>query len=555
VESFERNYGLVAQADLLSCAALLSGEWADPVCTVEWVDSQAGQPQHANFEAALDFEALRHPILSLQRSVVANSLSWDRAFVLTGPNTGGKTVLLKSVGLAVAMAWSGLPIPAKAAQIPRDLTGLFADIGDEQSLEQNLSTFSGHLLVLKEALTHAHAGDLVLIDEIATGTSPEEGQPLAQAVIEKLLESQVRVFVTTHYGSQKQFAMIDERCRIASMAFDSLHGRPTFEVMLDIPGESSAFEIAEQSGLPEGVVARARELRGELSPDLRAAIERLEEARRRLITKEEDLARSEAKAREREGKAQEKVLEYERLQRQGLGEEARSVLKNLNSLRDELSQAVKRASSEVLSPASASNLFVKIGEASDEARSMIEGEADLGTRPIADDELKADAIVEVEGFGLGRVVETPRDLSRGAKTSVQVQVGEIQMSVTRSKLKKPSPERMQKFKTAQAALRAARERRDRGGTSQGRASAVAGTLVCDVRGRTVPEAMRKVEIALNELSRDEDAIVTIIHGHGSDRLKDNIRDYIRRQRDDLEYRPGTWPGEGGDGVTVVERAK
>jgi DNA mismatch repair protein MutS2 len=545
VESFKRNYDLVAQADFLSCAALLTGEWAGGVCAAEW----------ASERVALEFEALKHPILSLQRPVVANSLSWDHAFVLTGPNTGGKTVLLKSVGLAVAMAWAGLPIPAQTAQIPTDLKGLFADIGDEQSLEQNLSTFSGHLLILKEVLTQAHEGDLVLIDEIATGTSPEEGQPLAQAVIEKLLDSGVRVFVTTHYGSLKQFAMVDERCRIASMAFDSVHGRPTFEVMLDIPGESSAFEIAEQSGLPEEVVGRARELRGELSPDLKAAIGRLEEAQRRLTAKEQDLARSEAKAREREDKAQEKILEYERLQRQGLGEEARGVLKSLNSLRDELSQAVKRSSSEAPNATNASNLFVKIGEAADEARSMMEGEVDLGARPIADDELKADAVVEVEGFGVGRVVETPRDLSRGAKTPVQVQIGEIQMSVVRSKLKKPSSERLQKFKTAQASLRAARERRERAPNPSSRGSAVAGSVVCDVRGRTVVDAMRKVEIALNELSRDEDAIVTIIHGHGSDRLKDNIRDYIRRQRDDLEYRPGTWPGEGGDGVTVVERAK
>jgi DNA mismatch repair protein MutS2 len=154
------------------------------------------------------------------------------------------------VGLAACLAWAGLPVPAKSAKLPAALRGLYADIGDDQDLSQNLSTFSGHLSVINEIIASAKPGDLVLIDEIATGTSPEEGQPLAQAILEELLIRPCHVFVTTHYAALKQFAMTDERLRIAAMAFDSNTKQPTFEVILDVPGESSAFETAKQLGLP-----------------------------------------------------------------------------------------------------------------------------------------------------------------------------------------------------------------------------------------------------------------------------------------------------------------
>ena len=544
VGALGRNLGKIADADFISAGLGL-------------VESWNGQATVAKPGSKVAFEKLFHPVLCQSRKVVANDLQFSEAFILTGPNTGGKTVLLKSVGLCIALAWSGLPVPADSAEFPADLNGLIADIGDDQSIEQNLSTFSGHLLVLKEMIETSQAGDLVLVDEIATGTSPEDGQPLAQAVIEELLNRKVRAFITTHYGSLKQFAMMDERCRIASMAFDSKSKRPSFEVVLDIPGESSAFEIADQLGFPTLVTERAKLLRGEVSKDMKVAISRLEDARAKFLDKVRDLETREQEALTREQRAQSKVMEFESKMREGLSVEAREVLKGLQALREELALAVKKATQGDLSQG-ANPLFVKISDAGEQVRSVVEhgSKFNLSSKPLEDADLVAGAVVEVEGFGLGAVVEIPRDLQKGPRTSVLVQMGDLQTSVQRSKLRKASADRARSYQASRAVSFAGRDRVGGGkGSASAKAAASSGSKICDVRGKTVDDAMRRIESALNELAHNEDAVVTIIHGHGSDRLKDSIRGYIQKERDDLCYRSGTWPGEGGDGVTVVERAK
>lgn len=538
VEPMQRNQALLTRADFLAAAADFSLDWNCDASAVEWGEEIA-------------FEKLRHPLLALKQQVVANTFSWRGALVLTGPNTGGKTVLLKSVGLAVSLAQAGLPVPAASCRLPIDLKNMRADIGDDQNLDANLSTFSGHLLVLKEMLEFAESGDLVLIDEIATGTSPEEGQPLAQAVIEKLLDKGVHVFVTTHYGALKNFAMSDERCRIAAMSFDNRAKAPTYEILLDIPGSSSAFEAAEQLELPASVIERARQLRGDGSEDLTKAVKRLEEARLRFLDREQGLETSEQKAREREHKAQQKVLEYEAKQREGLGEHAREILRGFQEMREELSLAVKSASMDDLK-AGATKLFTKISDGAEKLRDL-RGEAnrtEASLSPLSDEEVREDAIVEVENIGIGTLLEVPKNFD--ARTFVTVQVGELKMRIQRAKLRKPAIDRVQKHMATRSASLAARGRRLNEQSLKSGGSPLSNSSICDVRGRTVEEALRKLEIALNDLMHFDQGNVTVIHGHGSDRLKDSIRNYLEK-RDDLLFRPGSWPGEGGDGVTVVER--
>ena len=554
LRAFETNVEIITRADFLLASSLWIEDWKRVATVAEDLTATGA-------DSFLTFEGLYHPLLCLQREVVDNSLSWKGAFVLTGPNTGGKTVLLKSLGLSVLLARSGLPVPAQKATVPSDLRGVMADIGDDQSIEENLSTFSGHLKVLKGMLENTRPGDLVMVDEIATGTSPEEGQPLAQSVIEELLNRNLRVFVTTHYGGLKTFAMTDERCRIASMSFDKAHRKPTFKIQLDLPGDSSAFEIAEQMGLPSAVLNRARSLRGEMNEDVSLALSRLEKARLQLIEKEKQLEFAESKARERELKAQEKAKELDLKQREGLGEEAKSLLKSLSQLRDELSTSVRSATSVELGQG-AKNLFSKISEVSDEIRGRVaEKSSQLGEDlELHDNQIVGDLWVEVDGFGVGRIVETPKDFSRGAKTPVLVLVGDLQVGVPRSKIKKLSREKERHAKTQKALTDTHKEKKLGApvisSTAVRPSSAGSGSLLCDVRGKTVEEALRKVENSLNEIYRtEEEILVTIIHGHGSDRLKDAIRGYLKKERADLSYRTGSWPGEGGDGVTVVERAK
>lgn len=543
--SLRKNRDVLARADLLSAASEFAGAWGPRVCAPEWRDSKG-----------LNFRELAHPLLALHRKVVPNSIGWDGGLVLSGPNTGGKTVLLKSVGLGVCFAWAGLPVPAQEFQIPKNLQGLSADIGDDQDLERNLSTFSAHLAVLKELLADCQPGDLSLIDEIATGTSPEEGEPLAQAVLEHLLSAGARFLVTTHYRSLKHFAMSDERVRIAAMAFDRMTRTPTYEIIPDIPGESSALETAEQLGVPADIIKRARALRGDTSEDLEKAVQRLEKARKIFEEREREALAAKARSDDEAKKLREKINDYEQKQKEGLAAEAKETLKQLHALRDELAEAVKGAQSQDLA-AGASKLFTKISDAGEQTRGVVDA-ANKGQGPLplaADADIVVDAVLDIDGLGLGTVLEVPRDIS-AARAVVVVQVGDLRTRVVRSRLRKPPTDRVRAFETHRAANVAARERNIEKAAEKSAergASARTSNLICDVRGKGTDEAMRRLDPLLNELFRGASATITCIHGHGSDRLKDTIRNYLSKERQDLVYRPGSWPGEGGDGVTIIER--
>lgn len=555
VPSWQGNLQLLTTADLLQASSLWAGEWGASVAVPE-------------FGTKLSMGDLIHPLLVRSRPVVANSLHWEQALVLTGPNTGGKTVLLKGVGLAVLMARSGLLVAAKHFELPQGLGGVFADIGDEQSIEENLSTFSGHLINMKHLIETAQAGDLVLVDEIATGTSPEEGQPLAQALIEAFLDRNMLVFVTTHYGGLKAFAMADPRCRIASMVFDRKTQRPSYRIEMDLPGDSSALEIAEQLGIPQAVITRARKLKGEVNEDMTAALKRLEESRRKLEELTEGLKRQEDECRVREDRLKLRQSEWEARERRGISDESREIIKQLHHMRDELSARVKALRQEDLK-GGALEAFSAISGLSEQMRSAAggaESRFDPTLAPIEDRELVEGVVVEVDGFGLGTLMETPRDFLKGPKTQLSIQIGEMPLKVLRSRVRRASEQRVREHRAGLASVKAARSRKERSlpqvlGRAGSLASSSSGNItgagrgsgVCDVRGRRVEDALRRVESALNDLSFDDVETITIIHGHGTDRLKDAIRTYIEKERPDLQFRHGSWPGEGGDGVTLVER--
>jgi DNA mismatch repair protein MutS2 len=544
VGTFERNQEILARADLMSAGLEFLLETHSELCV----------PRRGEH---LSYEGLKHPLLCLKRTVVANDLAWKQALLLTGPNTGGKTVLLKGVGLSLCLSAAGFPVTAKNAEVPRDLSGLFVDIGDEQSLEQNLSTFSAHLLSLKDMIEHAQPGDLLLLDEIATGTSPEEGQPLAQAVIEDFLDRGVRAMVTTHYGALKQFALTDERCRIAAMAFDTQSQRPTYEVILDIPGESSAFETAASVGFPARLLERARRLRGEASQDVTKALKRLEDVRREFQEKEARLETELDRARKREEQAQRSIEQYSLKQKDSLSDESKKLLKQLTEIRDDVAQAVKGASVQDLAGGGAHKLFQKISDAAQEIRSRVhkEAEAQSSSSPLAPEELQPGCVVDIEGLGTGTILELPKGDLQAPAGQFTVQVGELKTRVARVRLTRPTGEQARAYRSNRASQDQARERKAQSASGSASLLQATGSKICDVRGKNVDDAMRRIETALNELTRYEEGIVTIIHGHGSERLKDSIRSYLTSKRDDLVFRPGSWPGEGGDGVTLVERAR
>lgn len=546
VDAFIFNISLMSLADLLSAVASMTRRWVSSDLSV------------ANWSGnVFSVQTVRHPLLLVEGTVIPNSLDWEQGLIVTGPNTGGKTVLMKAIGLCVCMAAVGMPIPCAAMRIPENLSRVESVIGDEQDLALHLSTFSAHLRHLGEMIDAATPNTLLLVDEIATGTSPEGGQPLAQATIEELLRKGAYVLVTTHYTSLKHFAMSDDRCRIAAMAFDSATRKPTYRLILDVPGESSAIDTAQELGFPLDVVTRARTLRGEVSEDFKVAVRKLEEARTRLDVKEEELSQATKSLEAAQKRSEQRERELQAKIKAAVDAEARQILSELRELREDLSKSVKGASKEDLA-SGATKLFTQISDASEKLRSMqSQTLEDVVPSPIG--ELKVGDLVEIMGLGLGTVVELPKDFESNQKASVAVQVGDIKTRVSKQRLSKPSSNKKATFVAQKSAVHAAQERKQAKSfliadkVSKGDPQA-AGSNICDVRGKTVPEALSRVETSLNDLLQDEGfASLTIIHGHGYSKLKDAIRSYLEKDRHDVSFRSGSWPGEGGDGVTVVER--
>ncbi|MEE2887398.1 MAG: hypothetical protein VX951_08205 [Planctomycetota bacterium] len=299
-------------------------------------------------DGALRLDDARHPLLlaAMAREDI-HPLSLElgdrfRVLVVTGPNTGGKTVVLKTIGLLSLMALSGVPIPARAGARVPVFDGVFVDVGDAQGITQNLSTFSSHIMRIAGCLSEVTERSLVLLDELGSGTDPEEGGALGYAVLEELERRQVSSVVTTHLGRLKEFAYQHTGAENGSMAFDSESHRPLYRLELGIPGASHALDIAERVGLPGGIVARAREHLGLRDQRMEEAIERVHDVRRHA---EANRAESEAVKRstdEAARQAEDRLVELGRKEA-WLEEEADQVVDSgLREVREEVEAALKQ---------------------------------------------------------------------------------------------------------------------------------------------------------------------------------------------------------------------
>lgn len=539
VPFFITNQEQLALADYLQATARIVSKW-DNFCVATQGDE-------------LSFQNLAHPLLSLQTKVVSNSLEWKEALILSGPNTGGKTVLLKSVGMALLFARSGIPVCGTSAKVPFELKKVFAEMGDDQNLFEKLSTFSAHIQSLSRIFKEASRGDLVLIDEIATGTAPEEGQALARAVIEYFMEKGVRVFVTTHYGALKIMALADERCRVASMAYDVKKRAPLFKIIMDVPGESSALDAAERLGIPEGVLGRAKQLLGDDSKDLTKAIKNLESSRKHFQDKLLEVEDSK-KVFQQKTKELERLKELADEKLRNLSrEEAKEILRDFKSLREELASKILSLKNE---GKESKQIFEDISQKTQELKNLALEDVPFvqPKRGIDPQKLKKGMIVEIAGLGMGQVEEDFQAVSN-TKASVSVKVGEIKTRVGVERIFDVTNEEKLRFDQSRKSWLGV-EKRKSGPKVQvvSQSKAQVGSFVCDVRGKTWEEASRKIDSALNQLTAREATSVTIVHGHGKEVLKERIRTYLEKERTEFKFRTGSWPGEGGDGVTIVEEA-
>jgi DNA mismatch repair protein MutS2 len=488
----------------------------------------------------LNLRQARHPLLTGEVVPISVHLGYQfDTLVITGPNTGGKTVTLKTIGLLALMAQSGLHIPVAEGSELGVFNAIFADIGDEQSIEQSLSTFSSHLTNIVGILNQAGPGSLVLLDELGAGTDPDEGAALAQAILERLHEMGARTVATTHYSQLKNFAFTRERVENASVEFDAVTLKPTYRLLIGKPGASNAFEIARRLGLAPDVVERARsfmtveqvqvaDLMQQLERARQQAERELEEARRVREEAEELRARYRA-LKEELAARRENLLSRAR-------EEARLLVKRA---RQEAEEAIRELRARLADEAARVR-----EEAIREAREKLAGMQErLQPEPAASAPPGAGAVPKT--VSVGQTVFLPRFNQTGTVVAppedgeVQVQVGMIKINVPLGELRLPAGEESSRGEVRVSAL------------MEDKVRSISTRL--DLRGLRAEEALQEVEKYLDDATLAGLSRVFLVHGKGTGALRAAIQQRLKTDRRVKSFRLGEH-GEGGTGVTVVDLA-
>jgi len=484
---------------------------------------------------ALDLKAARHPHLVLAgRPCVANDIRLDAGSILivSGPNAGGKTVALKTAGLAVLMARAGLHVLAAPESRLGFFPSVLTDIGDAQSLEQDLSTFTGHLVNLRSFLAGGGPGVLLLIDEIAVGTEPEQGAALAQAVLEGLAAKGTCAIVTTHYERLKALAAEHAAFANASVGFDMSAMRPTFELHLGVPGSSGALIVARELGLDAQVIARAEALLGSEKARIEELLMEVSAERERLAVEHARLADAVAEAEREKARAtvaREEALAAKRRAHESAHDEAVAALRQARSELERAREASRRRGGNL------KEVEKRIDRAAREVREQGPRREAPGTAPDVD-ALVPGTRVDVLSLGSrGEVLAAPE---RGV---VQVQVGAMKTSVPIEQLRLVgggAPSR------ASSSPRASVQR-------AGDDSAVrSADATLDLRGARVDEALELVDRFIDSSLLAEREVLFLVHGHGSGALRKAIRKHLDGHKCVASHRSGQ-RSEGGDGVTVV----
>ena len=479
---------------------------------------------------------VRHPLLV---NPVANDLRFDEdltAIVITGPNTGGKTVMLKTLGLAQLMAQSGLPILADKGSRVAIFQEIFADIGDEQSIEQSLSTFSSHMTHIVEILNTADSNSLVLVDELGAGTDPQEGASLAMAILEHLRLSQIKTMATTHYPELKAYGIETQHVENASMEFDTATLRPTYRFMQGVPGRSNAFEIARRLGLNEIIVKEAENLT-DTDSDVNRIIEQLEaqtvETQKRL---------------EHIKDVEQENLKFNRAVKKLYNEFSHEYDKELEKAQKEIQEMVDTALAE--SDSILKNLHDK---SQLKPHEVIDAKGKLKKLAAQVDLSKNKVLRKAKKEKAARAPRVGDDIivtaygQRGTLTSQakngnwEAQVGLIKMSLKADEftLVRTQAEAQQPKKKQINVVKKAKKTSSDGPRAR-----------LDLRGKRYEEAMQELDAFIDQALLNNMSQVEIIHGIGTGVIRDAVTKYLRRHRHvkNFEYAPQS---AGGSGCTIA----
>lgn len=505
-------------------------------------------PVALNEQGRVVLKQARHPLLLIAKDhVVANDIHMEeaiRVLVISGPNTGGKTVTLKILGLFALMVRAGLHLPCAPESEMALFTDLYADIGDAQDLSRDLSSFSAHMTHMIRLLSESAAKptpnecstpcSLVLLDEPVTSTDPQEGAALAEALLCRLVEMNMKVVATTHYGALKELAQTTPGFANASVEFDVERFAPTYRLFAGIPGGSSALEIAGRLGMDERIVNDAR-------TRLHRDNQRLDELMADLQRKQRQLAEDSVRIQRAREEAEQAAREAQalRAQLEAAEQEARRGLKK------KLGEQFQRARAEVQATVDSLKREQKLIKAKETKERLHELEtrtreelAPTG-KPIPLEQLGIGDTVEIVGLAMtGSLLETPQ-----GKKRVRVKVGEGEILATVSSLVGVAQE-----SSATAPSTSTSPMSRRVSTSNG--LGLDEQTVVDVRGQAADDALDQVVAALDRAALNGAPYLRIIHGHGTGRLKSVLREYLEESPYVAEFRPGD-QAEGGDGATVA----
>ena len=529
------DYDMLVHLDMIFARAQLS------------YSMNASRPEVVR-KGAISLKRARHPLLDQAKAVpVTVELGGDYdTLVITGPNTGGKTVTLKTLGLLCLMAQCGLHIPADSGSTVRVFDRILADVGDEQSIEQSLSTFSAHMSNTVEILRQADDDSLILFDELGAGTDPVEGAALAIAIIQHARAKGALIAATTHYAELKTFAMTTAGVENASCEFDVQTLRPTYRLLVGIPGKSNAFAISRRLGLDESVIADAKAQMDSESLRFEDVLAQLEEKRQRLEKaqteanrlwqqREED-ARKARVFREQMEKAKENARAKGEAEARRIVREAQQKTEEIFAQLEELRKQQARAANfqQVNDAKAAIRHDLKEAEAVLHSRDE-EPEAPAPSRPIA-----AGDLVELAGVKTAATV-----LNVNGDGSMLLQAGKMKMTVKAGQVRLlESAEEIEKRKKQAAAA-------TRKNVSPQIQLAARAASELDIRGMETLEAESVVENYIDAAVMAKLGTVTIIHGKGTGALRKAVHEMLKRNRAVKSFRLGRY-GEGEAGVTVVE---
>lgn len=544
----------LAEIDL----AFAKAKYADSLRASEPVLKPHGPkklPEDKNPRITLKLRQARHPLLD-PATVVPTDVDLapqTYAVIITGPNTGGKTVALKTVGLMSAMAQSGLHIPAQSGSELSMFESIYADIGDEQSIEQSLSTFSGHITNIIRILKKADHRTLVILDELGAGTDPQEGAAIARAILQHLLERGIATFVATHYPELKTYAHSTPGVVNASLEFDVQTLRPTYKLTIGLPGRSNALAIATRLGLPEAIIAAAR---AEINPlDLRAdkLLDDIRKERNRAAREREKGEKARARTEEL-NRDLEKRLEKIEDERREILTRARAeaelevaVLKrNIDSLKSQLKKARQPLDALKKVEEKAEAIEEKAVQAVERRQGEEDRPQSAGARAWSPGERVFLRTIRTEGI-----------LIALGQSDAEVQVGALRIRARLGDLARPS----EAGALDQAPAESGRKRRikqaaanlDAG--SHMRVSPVAAPgMELDLRGQASDDALSMLEDYLDRAYLTGMPYVRIIHGKGTGKLRQVVRAALKGHPQVASFGEGL-PNEGGDGVTVAKIVK